>query len=168
METVFLQGNPMHIAGVLPIAGSIAPDFSLVGRDLSDIALHDYKGKRLVLNIFPSLDTDVCAASVRRFNQDISDFPDAAVLCVSKDLPFAAARFCVANDIKNVATASAFRSDFVQAYGIELVDGPLRGLFARALVVIDKDGRVLGTSLCKEISEEPDYDFVKQLLKENA
>ena len=95
METVFLQGNPMHIAGAAPIAGSIAPDFSLVGRDLSDIALHDYKGKRLGVNIFPSLDTDVCAASVRRFNQDISDFPDAAVLCVSKDLPFAAARFCV-------------------------------------------------------------------------
>ena len=168
METVTLQGNPMHIIGTLPHAGSVAPDFALTARDLSDINLNDYKGKRLVLNIFPSLDTDVCAASVRHFNQDISEFPDTVVLCVSMDLPFAAARFCTINGIKNVETASAFRSDFGKSYGVELVDRPLRGLLARALVVIDRDGRVLGTSLCNEITEEPDYDFAKNLLKENA
>ena len=167
METVFFQGNPMHTVGQLPVAGSIAPNFALTGRDLSTIALHDFNGKRLVLNIFPSLDTEVCAASVRRFNQDITKFADTAVLCVSKDLPFAAGRFCVANEINNVQTASAFRSDFGKSYGVELADGPVEGLFARALVVIDRDGRVLGTSLCKEITEEPDYDFVKKILSEN-
>lgn len=154
----------MHICGELPKAGEAAPDFALVGRDLSDISLHDYRGKRVVLNIFPSLDTDVCAASVRRFNKDASEYPDTVVLCVSKDLPFAAARFCSVNGIDNVATASAFRSDFGKNYGVEFVDGPLRGLFARALVVIDKEGKVLGTSLCEQVTEEPDYDFVKNLL----
>ncbi len=117
-----------------------------------------------MLNIFPSLDTDVCAASVRRFNKDASEYPDTVVLCVSKDLPFAAARFCSVNGIDNVATASAFRSDFGKNYGVEFVDGPLRGLFARALVVIDKEGKVLGTSLCEQVTDEPDYDFVKKLL----
>lgn len=154
----------MHICGELPKAGEAAPDFALVGRDLSDINLHDYRGKRVVLNIFPSLDTDVCAASVRRFNKDVSEYPDTVVLCVSKDLPFAAARFCSVNGIDNVATASAFRSDFGKNYGVEFVDGPLRGLFARALVVIDKEGKVLGTSLCEQVTDEPDYDFVKKLL----
>ena len=154
----------MHICGELPKADEAAPDFALVGRDLSDINLHDYRGKRVVLNIFPSLDTDVCAASVRRFNKDASEYPDTVVLCVSKDLPFAAARFCSVNGIDNVATASAFRSDFGKNYGVEFVDGPLRGLFARALVVIDKEGKVLGTSLCEQVTEEPDYDFVKKLL----
>ena len=164
METVFFNGAPMHICGELPKAGEAAPDFALVGRDLSDINLHDYRGKRVVLNIFPSLDTDVCAASVRRFNKDASEYPDTVVLCVSKDLPFAAARFCSGNGIDNVATASAFRSDFGKNYGVEFVDGSLRGLFARALVVIDKEGKVLGTSLCEQVTEEPDYDFVKKLL----
>ena len=164
METVFFNGAPMHICGELPKAGEAAPDFALVGRDLSDINLHDYRGKRVVLNIFPSLDTDVCADSVRRFNKDASEYPDTVVLCVSKDLPFAAARFCSVNGIDNVATASAFRSDFGKNYGVEFVDGPLRGLFARALVVIDKEGKVLGTSLCEQVTEEPDYDFVKKLL----
>ncbi len=164
METVFFNGAPMHICGELPKAGEAAPDFALVGRDLSDINLHDYRGKRVVLNIFPSLDTDVCAASVRRFNKDASEYPDTVVLCVSKDLPFAAARFCSVNGIDNVATASAFRSDFGKNYGVEFVDGPLRGLFARALVVIDKEGKVLGTSLCEQVTDEPDYDFVKKLL----
>lgn len=168
METVFLQGNPMHLVGELPVAGSIAPDFTLTADDLSDIRLSDFNGKRLVLNIFPSIDTDVCAASVRHFNQDVASYKNTEVLCVSMDLPFAAARFCTINGIKNVETASAFRSDFGKSYGVELVDGPLRGLLARALVVIDRDGRVLGTSLCNEITEEPDYDFAKNLLKENA
>lgn len=154
----------MHTVGNLPKAGSEAPNFALVGKDLSEIALHDYKGKRIVLNIFPSLDTDVCAASVRRFNKQASELPDTMVLCVSMDLPFAAAKFCSVNGIDNVLTASGFRSDFGCNYGIELADGPLRGLYARALVVIDKNGKVMGTSLCNEITEEPDYEFVRKLL----
>lgn len=168
METVFLNGTPMHTVGELPKAGAEAPLFALTAQDLSDISLHDYKGKRVVLNIFPSLDTDTCAASVRRFNKEAAAMENTVVLCVSKDLPFAAARFCSINGIDNVHTASAFRSDFGNTYGIELADGPLRGLFARALVVIGKDGKVLGTSLCEQVAEEPDYDFVKKLLAESV
>lgn len=164
METVFLNGNPMHIEG-LPKAGQEAPDFALVAKDLSEISLHDYKGKRVILNIFPSLDTDVCAASVRRFNKEASEYPNTVILCVSMDLPFAAARFCTVNDIDNVAAASGFRSDFGKAYGVELLDGPLRGLYARALVIIDEKGKILGTSLCEQITEEPDYEFAKKLLE---
>ncbi len=165
METVFLNGTPMHLIGELPKVGSDAPYFALVGKDLSELNLHDYKGKRVVLNIFPSIDTDVCAASVRRFNKEASELPNTVVLCVSEDLPFAAGRFCSANGIDNVYTASGFRSDFGKDYGIELVDGPLRGLYARGLVVIDENGKVMGTSLCEQITEEPDYEFAKNLLK---
>lgn len=154
----------MHTIGDLPKVGTEAPAFSLVAKDLAMVTLHDYKGHRLVLNIFPSLDTDVCAASVRRFNKMAADLPNTSVLCVSKDLPFAAARFCVANGIDNVATASAFRSSFGKDYGVELVDGPLHGLLARALVLIDEDGKVMATSLCQEITEEPDYDLVLRML----
>lgn len=164
MNTVFLNGAPMHTVGDLPKAGTEAPAFALVARDLSDVNLHDYKGKRLVLNIFPSVDTGVCAASVRRFNKEAAEFDNTQVLCVSMDLPFAGARFCAANDITNVATVSAFRSDFGKAYGVELADGPMRGLLTRAVVVINEEGKVIGTSLCEQITEEPDYDFVKQLL----
>lgn len=167
MATVHFQGAPMQTVGMLPVTGSIAPDFKLTKQDLSDITLDDLKGKRVVLNVFPSLDTDVCAASVRRFNKDAASYPDTVVLCVSKDLPFAATRFCTANGIENVITASAFRSKFGEEYGVEIADGPLAGLFARAIVVIDKDGRVLGSSLNEEITEEPDYSFVDTLLKEN-
>lgn len=165
METVTLKGDSMHTWGELPVAGSEAPGFALVGQDLAEINLHGLKGKRVVLNIFPSLDTDVCAASVRRFNQEAGSLDNTVVLCVSEDLPFAAKRFCVANGIENVATASGFRSDFGQTYGVELVDGPLRGLYARALIILDEEGKVLGTSLCREITEEPDYEFAKNLLK---
>jgi len=165
METVFLNGLPMHTAGELPKAGSEAHTFDLVAQDLSDISLQDFKGRRLVLNIFPSIDTDVCATSVRRFNKDASEYPDTEILCVSMDLPFAASRFCAANGIKNVKTASAFRSDFGKTYGVEIADGPMRGLLARAIVVIDENGLVLGTSVCEQITEEPDYDFALSLLK---
>lgn len=164
METVHFNGMPMHTCGMLPKAGQPAPAFDLVGQDLSEITLEGLKGRRVVLNIFPSLDTDVCAASVRRFNQEAAELPNTTVLCVSEDLPFAAARFCTANGIKNVSTASGFRSDFGKAYGVELTDGPLRGLYARALVVIDENGKVLGSSLCDEITKEPDYEFAKSLL----
>lgn len=163
-QTVYLNGEPMHTIGDLPKVGTEAPAFSLVAKDLTMVTLHDYKGRRLVLNIFPSLDTDVCAASVRRFNKMAAELPNTSVLCVSKDLPFAAARFCVANGIYNVTTASAFRSSFGKDYGVELVDGPLHGLLARALVLIDENGKVMATSLCQEITEEPDYDLVLRML----
>ncbi|MDE6143260.1 MAG: thiol peroxidase [Muribaculaceae bacterium] len=165
METVFFNGMPMHTSGEMPLVDSYAPGFSLVAKDLSEINLHDFKGKRVVLNIFPSLDTDVCAASVRRFNKDASEMRNTVVLCVSKDLPFAASKFCVANGIDNVYTASGFRSDFGTDYGVEIIDGPLRGLYARSLVVIDEAGKVKGTSMCREITEEPDYKFVESLLR---
>lgn len=164
METVYLNDLPMHLAGELPKPKEEAPNFALVGKDLNEIALHDFKGKRIVLNIFPSLDTDVCAASVRRFNKEASELKDTVVLCVSQDLPFAAARFCTVNDITNVFTASAFRSSFGKEYGVEITDGPMRGLLARALVIIDRDGKVLATSLCRQITEEPDYELAKQVL----
>ncbi len=165
MATVKLQGNPMETIRTLPQPGTQAPSFILTAKDLSDITLEDYKGKNVILNIFPSVDTAVCAASVRRFNVDASKLPDTVVLCVSEDLPFAGARFCAAEGIDNVFTASGFRSDFGKTYGVQLVDGPLRGLYARALVVIGKDGKVLGTSLCDEITEEPDYAFAENLIK---
>ena len=155
----------MHVVGDFPQPGSDAPYFALVAKDLSEINLHDYRGKRVVLNVFPSLDTDVCAASVRRFNADVSKLDNTVVLCVSMDLPFAAARFCSVNGIDNVHTASAFRSDFGKNYGVTLLDGPLRGLFARALFVIDENGKIKGMSLNEEITEEPDYEFVKNMLK---
>lgn len=167
MATVFLQKMPMQTVGELPVSGSMAPDFSLTAPDLSDVKLSDFAGKRLVLNIFPSLDTPVCAMSVRRFNEDASKYPDTVVLCISMDLPFADARFCSANNIEGVKVASAFRSDFGTEYGVLIADGPMKGLLARALVVIDKDGRVLDSSLNDEITEEPDYDFVKKILSEN-
>lgn len=164
-NSVTMQGNPMHLYGELPKVGEDAPNFALVAKDLSEICLHDYKGKRIVLNIFPSLDTDVCAASVRKFNVDASQLENTVVLCVSMDLPFAAQKFCVANGIDNVAPASGFRSDFGQNYGVEITDGPLRGLYARCLVIIDENGKIKGTSLCKEITEEPDYQFAIDTLK---
>lgn len=155
----------MHLWGELPKVGDDAPFFALTDKDLKDFNLHEFKGKRVVLNIFPSVDTPVCAASVRRFNQDASKLDNTVVICVSKDLPFAQARFCAANDIENVYTGSAFRSDFGQSYGIEIVDGPMRALLGRGVVVLDEDGKVLGTSLCEQITNEPDYEFVEKLLK---
>lgn len=165
MATVKFQGNPMVTLGELPAIGTDAPNFALTAQDLSDIALHDLRGKRIVLNVFPSLDTDVCAASVRRFNKIASEMPNTIVLCVSMDLPFAATRFCSVNGIENVKTASGFRSDFGKNYGFEIAEGPLRGLYARGLVIIDENGKVIGTSLCEEITSEPDYDYAVNLLK---
>ena len=163
-QTIYLNGMPMHTCGDLPKVGTMAPDFDLVGKDLTEVKLKDYAGKRVVLNIFPSLDTDVCAASVRRFNQEASKLRNTTVICVSEDLPFAAGRFCMANGIANVVTASAFRSDFGKDYGVTIVDGPMKGLLARAVVVIDENGSVIATSLCEQITEEPDYDLVLKIL----
>lgn len=166
MATTAFKGNPVHTIGELPAVGSTAPDFDLVGADLSDIKLSDFSGRRVVLNIFPSLDTDTCARSVRRFNELAAGLDNTTVLCISKDLPFAAGRFCTAEGITNVVTASAFRTDrFSEDYGVRLVDGPLAGLFARSVVVVDESGTVTYTQLVPEIGEEPDYDAALAALK---
>jgi thiol peroxidase len=158
MAQITLKGNPIHTSGELPKAGSAAPLFTLTRKDLSDVTLADCKGQRVVLNIFPSIDTPTCATSVRTFNAKASQAPNTVVLCVSEDLPFAAGRFCAAEGLENVVPASAFRSpEFGRAYGVTLVDGPLRGLLARAVVVLDETGKVVHTELVPEIAQEPDY-----------
>ena len=159
MAEITLKGTLINTSGDLPAVGTDAPDFALVANDLSAASLSDYAGKSVVLNIFPSLDTPVCATSVRTFNERAAGRDDAVVLCVSVDLPFALGRFCGAEGIENVHTLSAFRSPgFADAYGVGLVDGPLAGVLARAIVVIDGDGKVSYTELVPEIVQEPDYD----------
>ena len=159
MATVTLGGTPFAISGDLPEAGAAAPDFTLTGGDLGDISLGDYAGQRLILNIFPSVDTPVCAASVRRFNEEAAALKGVSVLCVSRDLPFAHGRFCAAENIEAVSCASEMRDgSFGDAYGVRITEGPLNGLLARAVVVVDGDGRVRHSQLVPEIKEEPDYD----------
>lgn len=166
MQTVYFQGNPVEVYGEMPAVGTVAPDFKLTAANLADVTKNDYKGKRLVLNIFPSLDTDVCAASVRRFNKDAASYENTAVLCVSMDLPFAMNRFCSINGIEGVSVASAFRSpEFGKEYGVTIVDGPLKNLLARAVVVVDEKGEVIYRQLVDEITHEPDYDAVHDILK---
>lgn len=158
MAQVTLGGNAVNTSGELPTVGSAAPAFELTGADLSDVVSSDFAGKNLVLNIFPSIDTPTCAQSVRTFNERAAEFSDAAVLCVSADLPFAQGRFCGAEGIENVAAASTFRSSFGADYGVTLTDGKLAGVLARAVVVIGADGIVKHTELVAEIANEPDYD----------
>ena len=158
MATVTLRGNPIHTSGELPAVGSQAPGFTVTGGDLSDITLDSFAGKNLILNIYPSVDTPTCAASTRAFNVKAAGRDDTVVLCVSQDLPFAFSRFCGAEGIENVKTGSVFRSSFLQDYGVEQVDGPLRGLAARAVVVVDPEGKVKYTELVPDIGQEPDYD----------
>jgi thiol peroxidase len=158
MAQVTLRGNPMNTNGELPAVGSSAPAFSLVGSDLSEITSDSLAGKKVVLNIFPSIDTPTCATSVRTFNERAAGLDNTVVLCVSADLPFAAGRFCGAEGIENVKTGSGFRSDFAKDYGVELVDGPLAGVMARSVVVIDESGNVVYTQLVGETADEPDYD----------
>ena len=159
MATITLKGNEVHTAGQLPAVGSKAPDFALTAGDLSEKTLADYKGKRVVLNIFPSLDTGTCAASVRAFNKAAAGLDSAAVLCISKDLPFAQKRFCAAEGISNVQTLSEYKdSNFSDAYQLKIADGPLAGLLSRAVVVIDEEGNVVYTEQVAEIANEPDYD----------
>ena len=166
MSKVTLKGSPVNTIGELPAVGTKAPEFSLVGSNLTDVKNTDFAGKRLVLNIFPSLDTATCAASVRRFNVEAAKLKDAAVVCISKDLPFAHSRFCVVEGIANVVSASEFRSNnFGKNYGVMITDGPLQGLMARAVVVLDKDGTVLYNQLVPEITEEPDYQPALDSLK---
>ncbi|MDR0977243.1 MAG: thiol peroxidase [Prevotellaceae bacterium] len=159
MATTKFQGAPVKIMGEFIKTGTIAPDFTLVKTDLSSMSLSELKGKNVILNIFPSLDTSVCATSVRKFNEKAAALANTVVLCISKDLPFAHARFCTTEGIKNVTPLSDFRyTDFDQAYGLRMMDGPLAGLLARSVVVIGKDGRVVYTELVPEITQEPNYD----------
>jgi len=157
-QTAF-KGSPVSLSGELPQPGTVAPEFTLTGSDLSPISLKDYAGKTVVLNIFPSLDTPICALSVRKFNTEIGKSDNAVVLCISADLPFAHARFCGTEGLNHVISASTFRSpEFGEAYGTRIIDGPLAGLMARAVVVIDQQGKVACTQLVEEISQEPDYE----------
>lgn len=166
METINFQGTPCHTYGTVPTVGSVAPSFDLTGGNLADVKLSDYDGKRVVLNIFPSLDTEVCARSVRRFNEEASSMPDTVVVCVSMDLPFAMSRFCTTHNIENVTVASAFRApEFLQNYGVQIVDGPLKGLLARCVLVLDKDHKVIFRDLVHEITDEPDYKAALNVLK---
>lgn len=158
MAQITLQGNAFDTVGNLPEVGSAAPDFTLVGADLKEIQLADFAGKRLVLNIFPSVDTPVCAQSVRHFNQALATLENTEVLCVSADLPFAQSRFCGAEDLDKVATASSFRSSFGEDYGVACKNGPLTGLLSRAVVVINAQGEVTYTEQVGEIADEPNYD----------
>jgi thiol peroxidase len=158
MATTAFKGNPVQTVGDLPAQGETAPDFSVIGVDLSDVNLSDYAGKRVVLNIFPSIDTGVCATSVRRFNEVAAGLENTAVVCVSADLPFALGRFCGAEGIENVHTVSTFRSDFGADYGVTMADGPLAGLLARSVVVLDHNSEVVHAELVSDITQEPNYD----------
>jgi thiol peroxidase len=159
MAEITFKGNPIHTAGSLPKLGSMAPDFTLVKTDLSLLSLGNFKGKRVVMNIFPSLDTPVCATSVRRFNAEADKLANTVVLCISRDLPFAQKRFCGAEGLNNVVTASEYQdSSFSNAYGVLIEDGPLAGLFSRAIVVVDGTGKVIYTEQVPEIGKEPDYE----------
>jgi len=159
MAKTALGGNEANTVGNLPAIGSQAPDFTLTKNDLSDVTLAHYSGKKLIMNIFPSIDTGICSASTRRFNMEAAKLGDTRIVCVSKDLPFAFARFCEAEGIQNLDTLTAFRNpSFGIDYGIELADSGFKGLLARAIVVLDFDGKVVYTELVPEIGQEPEYD----------
>lgn len=162
MSTTHFKGNPVPLVGEFLQNGALAPDFRLTRADLSDVSLADFAGKkRLVLNLFPSIDTPVCAASVRRFNELAAAAPDTAVLCISRDLPFAHARFCAADGLENVVTLSVLRDpEFGRAYGLGIAEGPLAGLLARAVLVLDEERRVIHAELVDDITHEPAYDRV--------
>lgn len=158
-STVTLGGRPFQVGGIFPERGQTAPAFTLVGKDLANVSLSSFAGQRKVLNIFPSIDTPTCATSVRKFNEKASGLNNTVVLCVSADLPFAQARFCGAEGLDRVVTLSTMRGrEFLEAYGVALSDGPLAGLAARAVVVLDGDDKVLHSELVAEIKDEPNYD----------
>ena len=155
---ITLRGNPVTVDGDLPAAGAKAPDFKLTNATLADVSLKDFAGKRKVMNIYPSIDTPTCATSTRKFNEAAGDLPNTVVLCVSGDLPFAAKRFCELEGLKNVAHLSTFRHpEFLKAWGVAMVDGALAGLTARAVVVLDENGKVIHSEMVPEIAQEPNY-----------
>lgn len=166
MATVTLQGNPIHTLGDLPKVGEQAPNFSLAKLDLSNATLEDYKGQKVVLNIFHSLDTGTCAASVREFNKVASQLDNTKVLCISKDLPFAMGRFCGAEGIENIEMLSGFRNNsFGKDYNLLYTDGPLEGLLSRSIILLDENGKVLYTEQVQEVVEEPNYENALKVLK---
>ncbi len=166
MATVTLRGNPIHTIGDLPAVGSRAPDFKLVDGDLKDLSLESYKGKKKVLNIVPSLDTPTCATSTRKFNEKAGALSNTVVLVISSDLPFAQKRFCTTEGLKNVVPLSLMRSrDFAKSYGVLITDGPLAGICARAVVVLDENDKVAYRQLVPEIGQEPDYEAALAALK---
>jgi thiol peroxidase len=166
MTTVTLGGNPITVAGNFPKAGDAAPEFLLTGKDLKDVGLKDFAGKKKVLNIVPSLDTPVCQVSTRKFNEQAGSLPNTVVLVISADLPFAMKRFCEAEGINNVVALSTMRGrDFLTKYGVDIADGPLKGAAARAVVVLDENNKVKYSQLVPEIKTEPDYDAALAALK---
>lgn len=166
MAHITLKGNPFNTSGNLPAVGTQAPDFSLTKSDLSDVSLKDFAGKQLVLNIFPSLDTPVCATSVRRFNEAAQSLNNTQVLCISMDLPFAHSRFCSTEGLDKVVTLSEMHiGGFGETYGVNIVDGPLAGIYCRAVVVVDASGKVTYTELVPEITQEPNYEAALNALK---
>lgn len=159
MAKITLKGNPCNTSGDLPTVGSKAPNFKLVAGDLSEKSMADFSGKKVVFNVLPSLDTPVCAISAKTFNEKIGQNSKAQIINVSKDLPFAQKRFCESNQVAHVSNLSAFRNDqFGKDFGVSIVDGPLAGLFARAIVVVDESGKVVHTELVPEIAQEPNYE----------
>ncbi len=165
MATITLEGNSINTIGNLPQVGEKAIDFELTGTDLSSVKLSDYKGNRVILNIFPSVDTGICAASVREFNKEAGNLPNTKVLCISRDLPFAQARFCGAEGIENVVNLSDFKNgEFGKKYGLEIANGPLEGLHSRAVIVVNEEGVVEYTEQVPEIVQEPNYSAAIQVL----
>jgi len=166
MANITLKGNPIKTVGDLPAVGSKIPDFTLVKSDLSRVSLSDFSGSKLVLNVFPSLDTGVCAASVRRFNQEAGDLENTKVLCISRDLPFAQARFCGAEGIENVVTLSDYETGaFGKDYNLTIADGPLANLHSRAVIIVDENGTVLYNEQVPEITTEPNYETALAAIK---
>jgi thiol peroxidase len=165
MATITLGGNPIETSGKLPLKGAQSPNFKLVTTDLSEVTLSDYKGSRVVLNIFPSIDTGTCATSVRTFNEKASKLANTKVLCVSRDLPFAQKRFCGAEGLENVINLSDFkRGTFGQDFGLEMTTGPLQGLHSRAVIVLDENGSILYSEQVGEIANEPNYEAAMAVL----
>ena len=166
MAKIKLKGNEINTIGNLPGIGKLAPDFTLTKTDLLDVSLSDYKGKKVILNIFPSLDTTVCAMSVRRFNAEAEKLDNTVVLCISRDLPFAHKRFCTTEGLENVVSLSELRNDgFSKKYGVKIIDSPMAGLMARAVIILDENLKVIYTELVPEIVQEPDYEKALEELK---
>ena len=165
MTKINFKGNEINTSGSLPGIGEKAPDFTLTGTDLSDVRLKNYSGKRVIINVFPSIDTPVCAMSVRKFNEGINKYENAVVICASRDLPFAHSRFCGAEGLENVISASEMKKlEFGNDYGLRMIQGPLEGLLARAVIGVDENGHIFYTQLVGEIGEEPDYQAVFEAL----
>jgi|SRR5579885_365466 thiol peroxidase len=165
MAVIKLHGSPIHTCGSLPPVGSLAPDFTVTKTDLSEIRLKNYQGRKIILNIFPSLDTPTCATAMRHFNEIANQYKDILILCVSEDLPFAQKRFCAAEHLGNVHPVSVFRHpEFGEQYGVMIIDGPLTGVLARAVIIIDEHGKIVYTEQVQELSNEPDYTALTNAL----